>query len=78
MDFIIFPIMFTLVQFWEVDVVNNIFRQWSPITLSNGGLFHMAMGAIVGVTAWSRGREKIIENTNSTSITIKEEEEETI
>lgn len=32
---------------------------WEPLTLSNGGLYHLAMGAIVGVTSWSRGREKI-------------------
>lgn len=59
MDFIIFPIMFTTVQFWEVEAANDAFRQWEPMTLSGGGLFHMAMGAIIGVTAWSRGQEKM-------------------
>ena len=58
-DFIIFPIMFTIVQFWEVQAVNDAFRQWQPITLLGGGLFHVAMGAVLGVTAWSRGQEKI-------------------
>ena len=58
-DFIIFPIFFTAVQFWEKEAVNDAFRQWVPITLQSGGLFHMAMGAVLGVTAWSRGQEKI-------------------
>lgn len=58
-DFIIFPIMFTIVQFWETAVQNDAFRQWAPLTLQGGGLFHMAMGAVLGITAWSRGQEKM-------------------
>lgn len=58
-DFVLFPILFTIVQFWEVEAVNDAFRQWEPITLISGGLFHVAMGAVLGVTAWSRGQEKI-------------------
>lgn len=58
-DFILFPILFTIVQFWEVQAANDAFRQWTPITLQGGGLYHMAMGAVLGITAWSRGQEKI-------------------
>lgn len=29
--------------------------QWQPLTLMGGGLVHVAFGAIVGVTAWTRG-----------------------
>jgi hypothetical protein len=58
-DFIIFPIMFTVVQFWETEAANDAFRQWQPLTLVGAGLFHMAMGAVLGITAWSRGQEKI-------------------
>lgn len=58
-DFIVFPIMFTIVQFWEVAIQNDAFRQWQPLTLQGGGLFHMAMGAVLGITAWSRGQEKM-------------------
>jgi hypothetical protein len=58
-DFILFPIMFTVVQFWEVEASNDAFRQWQPLTLIGAGLFHMAMGAVLGITAWSRGQEKI-------------------
>ena len=58
-DFVFFPIMFTIVQFWETAVQNDAFRQWVPITLQGGGLFHVAMGAVLGVSAWSRGQEKM-------------------
>ena len=58
-DFVLFPIMFTIVQFWEISIQNDAFRQWAPITLQGGGLFHVAMGAVLGVSAWSRGQEKI-------------------
>lgn len=58
-DFAIFPIMFTIVQFWETEAVNDAFRQWVPITLQGGGLFHVAMGAVLGVSAFGRTQEKI-------------------
>ena len=31
---------------------------WEPLTLVSGGMFHMSMGAILGVAAWTRGVEK--------------------
>ena len=58
-DFAIFPILFTLVQFWEVQAANDAFRQWVPITLQGGGLFHVAMGAVLGVSAYGRTQEKV-------------------
>ena len=58
-DFALFPIMFTLVQFWEVQAANDAFRQWVPITLQGGGLFHVAMGAVLGVSAYGRTQEKV-------------------
>ena len=58
-DFILFPIGFTIVQFWEEQAQNDAFRQWIPITMQGAGLFHMAMGAVLGITAWRRGQEKI-------------------
>ena len=55
-DFIIFPILWSMLQ-----AVNqgSVTIPWQPLTLQGAGLFHMAMGAIVGVTAWSRGQEKL-------------------
>ena len=58
-DFAIFPIMFTVVQFWEEKVSNDAFRQWVPITLQGGGLFHVSMCAVLGVSAYGRTQEKL-------------------
>ena len=58
-DFIVAPILWTLVQFYETEAANDAFRQWTSMTLSNGGLYHMAMGAVLGISAWSRGQEKM-------------------
>ena len=67
-DFVLFPMLFTVVQFWEKEAVNDAFRQWQPLTLIGGGLFHMAMGVVLGITSWSRGQEKIngASNTSTT------------
>ena len=55
-DFIIFPILWSVLQaYYDGQVVN----QWDPLTLHGAGLFHMAMGAVLGIAAWSRGQEKI-------------------
>lgn len=55
-DFILFPVGWTLAQ---ISVGTNALQPWVPMTIQGGGLFHLAMGAIVGITAWSRGKEKI-------------------
>ena len=64
MDFAVFPILFTIVQFWETAVQNDAFRQWVPITLQGGGLFHVAMGAVLGVSAYGRTQEKVAGASN--------------
>ena len=58
-DFAIFPIMFTVVQFWEQEAANDAFRQWVPITLQGGGLFHVSMSAVLGVSTYGRTQEKL-------------------
>lgn len=58
-DFIIFPILWSIVQFWETSAANDAFRQWAPMTLQGSGLFHMAMGAVLGITAFGRTKEKL-------------------
>lgn len=58
-DFAVFPIMFTVVQFWEEQASNDAFRQWVPITLQGGGLFHVSMCAVLGVSAYGRTQEKL-------------------
>jgi hypothetical protein len=59
-DFIIFPLI--------------AFRYgvtWNPLTLRESGFYHMSMAAIIGVSAYTRGQEKIekmiIENKSSTT-----------
>ena len=42
-DFIVFPVLWAIVQFWETSAANDAFRQWQPLTLQGAGLFHMAM-----------------------------------
>jgi hypothetical protein len=60
MDFVGFPLisMFLPVVFRK-DGINAPYVAWQSLTLSNGGLIHLAFGAILGVAAWSRGTEKI-------------------
>jgi hypothetical protein len=56
MDFILFPILWSLLQAMDKGSVT---LQWQPITLQGAGLFHMAMGAVLGVAAFGRTQEKI-------------------
>jgi len=55
-DFILGPILFNLLQFWNPGQAVGM---WTPLTLQGGGMYHIAMGAILGISAWSRGQEKI-------------------
>lgn len=48
-DFIIFP----------SAAMYFLNEPWNPITLKEGGFYHLAMAAIIGVAAWTRGQEKI-------------------
>jgi hypothetical protein len=56
MDFVAFPILWSIVQ---VIGGGRVETQWSPITLQGAGLFHMAMGAILGIAAFGRTQEKL-------------------
>ena len=58
-DFVLAPILWAIIQFWETSVANDAFRQWQPLTLQGAGLFHMAMGAVLGLAAWGRTQEKL-------------------
>jgi len=55
-DFVIFPVLWSLVQMVGGGRVET---QWSPITLQGAGLFHMAMGAVLGIAAYGRTQEKL-------------------
>jgi hypothetical protein len=62
-DFVAFPILWSLVQ---VIGGGRVETQWSPITLQGAGLFHMAMGAILGIAAYGRTQEKLNDKAGST------------
>lgn len=55
-DFIIAPILWSLLQ---AHFSGTIETPWNPLTLQGAGLFHMAMGAIVGISAYGRTQEKL-------------------
>jgi len=42
-----------------------VYHAWTPLTLQAGGLFHAAMGAILGIGSWTRGKEKQIRAENN-------------
>ena len=55
-DFVAFPILWSLVQ---VIVGGRVETQWQPITLQGAGLYHIAMGAVLGIAAYGRTQEKL-------------------
>jgi len=55
LDMAIFPVMWSLLQVFTDQTVT----QWSPLTLQGAGLFHLAMGAVLGIAAWGRTQEKV-------------------
>lgn len=54
-DFVIFPILWSLLQ----TVMKQPITQWQPLTLQGAGLFHIAMGAVLGIAAMGRTQEKL-------------------
>lgn len=55
-DFIIFPIFWSILQAYQGQ--GEVTSQWQPLTLQGAGLFHMAMGAVLGIAAYGRSKEK--------------------
>ena len=58
MDFVGFPL---LAMFLPTLTHAGVYVPWSTLTLANGGLIHMSFGTILGISAWTRGNEKITE-----------------
>lgn len=54
-DFVLAPVMMA----WLSYATNTPVVPWASLTLQGSGLYHLAMGAVIGVAAWSRGKEKI-------------------
>jgi hypothetical protein len=55
-DFVLFPVLWSIIQ---VHGGGEVKAQWQPITLQGAGLFHIAMGAILGIAAYGRTQEKL-------------------
>jgi hypothetical protein len=56
MDFVGFPVLWSLLQAYNHGQVAS---QWQPLTLQGAGLFHLAMGAVIGISAYGRTQEKL-------------------
>ena len=65
-DFVIFPVLWSLLQ--AVVKVGTI-TQWQPLTLQGAGLFHIAMGAVLGIAALGRTQEKLAGANNGGAAT---------
>jgi hypothetical protein len=63
-DFVVFPVLWSLLQ--QVGH-GQVTSQWQPLTLQGAGLFHLAMGAVLGIAAFGRTQEKITGTSLPTS-----------
>jgi len=55
MDMVVFPVLWSLLQ----TTTGHPITQWNPLTLQGAGLFHIAMGAVLGIAAFGRTQEKL-------------------
>jgi len=55
-DFILFPIAWSVLK---AATNGSVTTPWQPISLQGAGLFHIAMGAVLGIAAYGRTKEKI-------------------
>lgn len=54
-DMLVFPVLWSLLQ----AMMHQPITQWDPLTLRGAGLFHIAMGAVLGIAAFGRTQEKL-------------------
>ena len=69
LDMAVFPVLWALWQGYNHAQIT----QWNPLTLQGAGLFHIAMGAVLGISAFGRTQEKLAGtaiNPSATSQTI--------
>jgi hypothetical protein len=55
LDMAVFPVLWSLLQAMQHQPIT----QWNPLTLQGAGLFHIAMGAVLGIAAFGRTQEKL-------------------
>jgi len=61
LDMAIFPVLWSVLQMFQ----NTTVTQWQPLTLQGAGLFHIAMGAVLGIAAFGRTQEKLAGTANN-------------
>ena len=69
LDMAVFPVLWSVLQ----AVMHVPITQWNPLTLQGAGLFHIAMGAVLGISAFGRTQEKLAgtaANPTATSQTV--------
>ena len=65
-DFVLAPVLWSTAQAIFHGGVNV---QWQPLTLQGAGLFHISMGAVLGLAAYGRTQEKLA-GANNGGITL--------
>jgi len=70
-DFVAAPILSMLMPIFLKSLGANTvtYAQWQSLTLSNGGLIHLAFGAILGISAYGRTQEKTSAASAATAAT---------
>jgi len=64
-DFVVAPVLWSLLQaLWHGGI--NV--QWQPLTLQGAGLFHISMGAVLGLAAYGRTQEKLAGANNGGAV----------
>ena len=61
-DFMVGPILYNVLQYMNPG---QHLEMWQAVTLQGGGLYHLSMGAIIGITAFGRTKEKMAEGNNT-------------
>jgi hypothetical protein len=55
-DFVIAPILWSIAQ---AVGQGQVAMQWQPLTLQGAGLYHISMGAVLGLAVYGRTKEKL-------------------
>lgn len=63
-DFIIAPILSMMIPLLPF-VKGLTYVAWAPLTLQGGGMIHITFGAVLGITAWGRTKEKTTDTSDS-------------
>lgn len=63
-DFCFGPMLYNLLQYYNPG---QSIEMWQAVTLQGGGLYHLSMGAILGISAHGRTQEKLASTKETTS-----------